>query len=130
MTRKRKARYRVRSIVYYIPSSLRLILVKGSLESLISSTTSVRVRIPGSIRVNFIICPGNHEGGTGRFGSTMCDSIVISVCRYYWFVANAPLRFWAVSVIRECGRAKFESYRHCFQRVPDLLFLQEGCMFK
>ena len=58
-------------------------LVSGSLESLISRTTSVRVSNAGSIRVNFIICPGNHEGGIGRAGITNgVRFIVTSVWRF------------------------------------------------
>lgn len=54
-------------------------LVRGSLESLISRTTSVRVRRAGSIRVNFCMCPGNHEGGAGsagiiKFASAIAES--------------------------------------------------------
>ena len=49
-----------------IPSRVLLILVKGSRESLSSRTTFVLLSKAGSIRVNFIICPGNHDGGPGR----------------------------------------------------------------
>lgn len=50
------------------PSKVLLILVRGKRESLISRTTSVRESKDGSIRVNLIMCPGNHEGGTGKSG--------------------------------------------------------------
>ena len=50
------------------PSRLLLMLVKGSLESLSSRTTFVLLSKAGSIRVNFIMCPGNHDGGPGRAG--------------------------------------------------------------
>jgi hypothetical protein len=50
------------------PSRVLLILVKGSRESLISRTTFVLLSKAGSILVNFIMCPGNHEGGPGRAG--------------------------------------------------------------
>jgi hypothetical protein len=43
-------------------------LERGSLESLISRTTFVRLRKAGSKRVNFIMCPGNHDGGVGSGG--------------------------------------------------------------
>jgi hypothetical protein len=46
-------------------------LVSGSLESRNSRTTSVWVSKVGSIRVNFIICPGNHDGGIGNRGNEM-----------------------------------------------------------
>jgi hypothetical protein len=49
-------------------------LVKGRRESLISRTTSVRVSNAGSIRVNFIMCPGNHEGAMGSIGGRMCGN--------------------------------------------------------
>jgi hypothetical protein len=51
-----------------LPSRVRLILVKGKRESLISSTTSVRVKKAGSCFVNFIIWPGNQDGGAGNRG--------------------------------------------------------------
>ena len=47
------------------PSRVLLILVRGSRESLSSRTTFVLFSKAGSIRVNFIMCPGNHEGGPG-----------------------------------------------------------------
>ena len=50
------------------PSRVLLILVKGSRESLISRTTFVLLSKAGSILVNFIMCPGNHDGGLGRAG--------------------------------------------------------------
>lgn len=50
------------------PSRVLLILVRGRRESLISSTTSVRVRKAGSCFVNFIIWPGNQDGGAGSRG--------------------------------------------------------------
>jgi hypothetical protein len=46
-------------------------LVRGSLESRSSRTTSVWVSRVGSIRVNFIMCPGNHDGGIGNRGNGM-----------------------------------------------------------
>lgn len=55
-----------------------MILVSGRRESLISRTTSVLVRSAGSIRVNFIICPGNHDGGAGRVGIDMCISAMMN----------------------------------------------------
>ena len=61
-------------IFYYPPSKVLLMLVNGSLESLISRTTFVRLSNAGNIRVNFIMWPGNHDGGFGRAGS--CASIV------------------------------------------------------
>lgn len=53
-------------------------LVKGSRESLSSNTTSVRVSRAGSIRVNFIICPGNHDGGAGSTGERMSTKPITS----------------------------------------------------
>lgn len=53
------------------PSNDLLMLVKGRRESLISMTTSVRVSREGSIRVNFIMCPGYHDGGAGSRGNGM-----------------------------------------------------------
>lgn len=50
------------------PSRVLLILVKGSRESLSSRTTFVLLSKAGNIRVNFIMCPGNHDGGLGRAG--------------------------------------------------------------
>ena len=53
-----------------------MILVRGSLESLISRTTFVRLRKAGSMRVNFIMCPGNHDGGVGsggRYGNAITN---------------------------------------------------------
>ena len=50
------------------PSRVLLILVKGSRESLSSRTTFVLLSKAGSILVNFIMCPGNHDGGPGRAG--------------------------------------------------------------
>jgi hypothetical protein len=46
-------------------------LVSGSLESLSSRTTSVLVSKAGNMRVNFIIWPGNHDGGIGSAGNGM-----------------------------------------------------------
>lgn len=55
-------------------------LVRGSRASLSSSTTSVRVNNVGSILVNFIIWPGNHDGGTGSIGNGMwVSAMVLSV---------------------------------------------------
>jgi hypothetical protein len=62
---------RKHAMVANSPSKVLLILVSGSRESLSSSTTSVRVSKAGSIRVNFIICPGNHDGGMGKSGKGM-----------------------------------------------------------
>jgi hypothetical protein len=60
---RRKGRY-----ASPLPSRVLLMLVRGSLESLISRTTFVRLRKAGSMRVNFIMCPGNHDGGVGSGG--------------------------------------------------------------
>ena len=51
-------------------------LVSGRRESLISSTMSVRVSNAGSMRVNFIMCPGNHDGGTGNAGMGICERTI------------------------------------------------------
>jgi hypothetical protein len=59
-----------------VPSSLLFMLVNGSLESLISRTTSVFVSSAGSMRVNFIICPGNQEGGIGSAGISSCPRAI------------------------------------------------------
>ena len=63
----------------HAPSNVLFILVKGRRESLISRTTSVRVNNVGSIRVNFIICPGNHDGGAGNMGMEMGLTIILVV---------------------------------------------------
>lgn len=59
----------------YAPSRVLFILVRGSLESLSSSTTSVRDSKAGSIRENFVIWPGYHDGGGGSKGKGICASI-------------------------------------------------------
>ena len=46
-------------------SRVLLIPVRGSHESLSSRTTFILFSKAGSIHVNFIMCPGNHEGGPG-----------------------------------------------------------------
>lgn len=53
------------------PSRFPLMLVSGSRESLSSRTTSVRVSSAGNCRVNLVICPGYHDGGTGSAGNGM-----------------------------------------------------------
>jgi len=58
----------VHTRTHVLPSKLRFMLVKGRRESRISRTTSVRASKDGSIRTNLDMCPGNHEGGTGRGG--------------------------------------------------------------
>lgn len=56
------------------PSRLPLMLVSGNRASLSSRTTSVRVSNVGNSRVNFVICPGYHDGGTGSDGNGMLFS--------------------------------------------------------
>lgn len=69
-------------------------LVNGSRESLISRTTSVLVSNAGSIRVNFIMWPGNHEGGVGSAGIGMWVNIMAAMT-IVWVQGNASviLRF-------------------------------------
>jgi hypothetical protein len=62
-------------ICQHIPSKVLLILVSGSLESLSSSTTSVRDSNAGSIRENFVMWPGYHAGGGGSSGNGICGGI-------------------------------------------------------
>ena len=58
-------------------------LVSGSRESLISSTTLVRLSNAGSIRVNFVICPGYHDIGFGSAGrrTTNAEDIVVELAQ-------------------------------------------------
>jgi hypothetical protein len=52
-------------------------LVRGKRESRSSRTTSVRVRREGSMRVNFFMCPGNHDVGEGKAGITKFDKAIV-----------------------------------------------------
>lgn len=51
-------------------------LVRGSLASRSSSTTSVCFNSTGSCRLNWFIWPGNHDGGGGSAGNEMRCSII------------------------------------------------------
>lgn len=68
------------------PSKFLLILVRGRRESLISSTTSVFVSNAGSIPVNFIMCPGNQDGGAGRLGIGICVRTILRAVILNWMV--------------------------------------------
>ena len=71
------------------PSRVLLILVKGSRESLSSRTTFVLLSKAGSILVNFIMCPGNHDCGLGRAGR------------------------WVKAILRSRGMTEFEFRNGC-----------------
>ena len=53
-------------------------LVNGSLESLSSSTISVRDSSAGNCLVKRFMCPGNHDGGQGSGGSSR-DGIMVVI---------------------------------------------------
>ena len=59
------------------PSKVLLMLVRGSLASRSSSTTSVFFNSAGSCRLNWFILPGNQDGGAGRVGNGIYFSIII-----------------------------------------------------
>ncbi|KAF5310841.1 hypothetical protein D9619_007839 [Psilocybe cf. subviscida] len=62
------------------PSSDLFMLVSGSRESLISSTTFVRLSNAGNIRVNLLMCPGYQDGGIGSSGSHGRSILIASLC--------------------------------------------------